>query len=570
MASNRKTIKADDALEYGLDLELGPVVSKEVTADKDGKYIGLNGTTYDDMNMVGTGQYINTNDWNQMGPGYSIVTNPYMAATPDQIADRKQASQVSTGTNDMGLLGDESYNVVLGAQARWNEYTSLAAQAEAAGNSELAAEYRAKAANEHDIAEAERAKYGYSGGADGSEYLGLMAYTGGLSAYDPSGSGGYGGYGGSGGYAYDPYLSKYQSRIDALANAILNREAFSYDKETDPLYQQYKTSYTRGGQRAMQDTLAQVSARTGGLASSYATSASQQTYNNYMAQLADKVPELHQLAYSMYMDDLNQDRADLNMLQGLEEYAYGMWQDDRNFDYGMYRDTVADQQWQTQFDYNAQQDALAQQNWQTQFDYNAAQDALAQQNWQTQWDYNVGRDQISDSRYAQSEARELALEILANGGTPTSDLLAAAGISAEDAKSLLAQDIALGGLGGGVTGGNGGTGGTGGTPTGGTPTGGTEPESTIVHPEKIGNMTLEDFSEAASNYMDMKSMCEQVYDQQGTDAVLNLLREARATNALTPQDYSRLFSMFRNKAYKEPAKTTGSGGGGGTNTHMAY
>ena len=42
--------------------------------------------------------------------------------------------------------------------------------------------------------------------------------------------------------------------------------------------------------------LGQVAARTGGLASSYAGSAAQQTYDGYMSALADKVPELRQLA----------------------------------------------------------------------------------------------------------------------------------------------------------------------------------------------------------------------------------------------------------------------------------
>ena len=221
----------------------------------------------------------------------------------------------------------------------------------------------------HSEAEGRRSNYGYSGGADGSAYLPTMAYTGAYSRDEEDG----GGYGSGG------YLSKYQARIDALADAILNRDPFSYDKEKDPLYLQYKDTYTRGGQRGMQDTLAQVSARTGGLASSYAESAAQQTYNNYMAQLADKVPELYQLAYSMYMDDLTQDRNDLSMLMGLDDTAYGRWSDDRNFDYNAYRDQVADRQWQQQFDYNASRDQVADSQWQTQFDYQKAQDALARE-----------------------------------------------------------------------------------------------------------------------------------------------------------------------------------------------
>lgn len=212
----------------------------------------------------------------------------------------------------------------------------------------------------HRQAESIRSKYGYSGGADGSQYL-------------PTGSGTK-----QAAFSYESapsYTSRYQNQIDELTSAILNREAFSYDPETDPLYGQYKEKYTREGQRAMQDALGEVSARTGGLASSYATTAAAQANNYYMAQLADKIPELYQLAYSMYMDEGDRLRSDLAMLQGMESGDYGRYQDrlgqyntDRSFAYGLNRDQVADQRY-------------------------------AQE-----WNYQVGRDQRSDQRYDREYA----------------------------------------------------------------------------------------------------------------------------------------------------------------------
>ena len=311
--------------------------------------------------------------------GYSWVNYAGQANDPAYV----EQTRGSWGNADNAWTSDEDWNAI-------QSYKQQYEQAKAAGDT-------AGMDAAHAAAEKLRAQYGYSGGADGSAYLPTMAYTGAYSRDEEDG----GGYGSGG------YLSKYQARIDALADAILNRDPFSYDKEKDPLYLQYKDTYTRGGQRGMQDTLAQVSARTGGLASSYAESAAQQTYNNYMAQLADKVPELYQLAYSMYMDELGQDRADLSMLQGLDDTAYGRWSDDRNFGYNAYRDQVADRQWQQQFDYNASRDQVADSQWQTQFDYQKAQDALAQQNWQTQWDYQLQQDAL---------AREDALRKLYAGG----------------------------------------------------------------------------------------------------------------------------------------------------------
>ena len=311
--------------------------------------------------------------------GYSWVNYAGQANDPAYV----EQTRGSWGNADNAWTSDEDWNAI-------QSYKQQYEQAKAAGDT-------AGMDAAHAAAEKLRAQYGYSGGADGSAYLPTMAYTGAYSRDEEDG----GGYGSGG------YLSKYQARIDALADAILNRDPFSYDKEKDPLYLQYKDTYTRGGQRGMQDTLAQVSARTGGLASSYAESAAQQTYNNYMAQLADKVPELYQLAYSMYMDDLTQDRNDLSMLMGLDDTAYGRWSDDRNFGYNAYRDQVADRQWQQQFDYNASRDQVADSQWQTQFDYQKAQDALAQKNWQTQWDYQLQQDAL---------AREDALRKLYAGG----------------------------------------------------------------------------------------------------------------------------------------------------------
>lgn len=329
-----------DALkEAGLD---GTITAAPVYKNEDGNY-RTDGNLPEGYSWV-----------HYAGPAYTQemldYSNKQSGYTPQYTGRDTQS-----GKADDAFLSSEDYDYVRYCKEQFSI-------AQAAGDQE-GMDYW------HSEAEGRRKKYGYTGGADGSAYLPTMAYTGVYSRGEDDG----GGYGSSG------YLSRYQARIDALADAILNRDPFSYDKEKDPLYLQYKDTYTRGGQRGMQDTLAQVSARTGGLASSYAESAAQQTYNNYMAQLADKVPELYQLAYSMYMDDLTQDRNDLSMLMGLDDTAYGRWSDDRNFGYNAYRDQVADRQWQQQFDYNASRDQVADSQWQTQFDYQKAQDALARE-----------------------------------------------------------------------------------------------------------------------------------------------------------------------------------------------
>lgn len=130
----------------------------------------------------------------------------------------------------------------------------------------------------------------------------------------------------------------------------------------------------------MQDTLGQVSARTGGLASSYAASAATQANDYYMQQLSDKIPQLQQLAYSMYQDEGNTLRANLDMLLALEQGDYGRYQDllgqyntDRSFRYGLYRDDISDRQYDQQWNYQTGRDAISDQRYEDETAWNRQQ-----------------------------------------------------------------------------------------------------------------------------------------------------------------------------------------------------
>ena len=129
-------------------------------------------------------------------------------------------------------------------------------------------------------------------------------------------------------YGYRPTQFKYNSQYADLIAAAEDRiRNWNYDPNSDVSYNAYKNQYTRGGQQAMTDALARYASRTGGVASSYAASAAQQQYNNYMAQLAAKVPELEQLAYGRATDELNYyNNADAEAYQR----AFGEWSDWEN------------------------------------------------------------------------------------------------------------------------------------------------------------------------------------------------------------------------------------------------
>ena len=122
-----------------------------------------------------------------------------------------------------------------------------------------------------------------------------------------------------------------QAGLDDIWNQIMNREDFSYDLNGDALYQQYKDQYVLQGQQAMMDTMGQAQAMTGGYGNSYAQSVGQQTYQGYLQQLNDKVPELYQLALSKY----NQEGQDLYN-------KYSMHSDMYDKEYKTHRDSVSD------------------------------------------------------------------------------------------------------------------------------------------------------------------------------------------------------------------------------------
>ena len=220
-------------------------------------------------------------------------------------------------------------------------------------------------------------------------------------------------------------------RIEKLLNAILNREDFSYDAMSDPLYQQYREMYQREGDRAMRDTLAEVAASAGGM-NTYAVTAAQQANNYYNSQLNDMIPQLYQLAYDMYLDDKQSMVQDLGLLQDMDATQYARyrdtmndWYNDKQFAYGMYTDALNQGNWQTNFDYNVQQankEFSYNDYWKNkefdyndywnnkQFDYNdywKNKEFNYNDYWNNkEFDYNAGRDQIADSRYDDTTAYE--------------------------------------------------------------------------------------------------------------------------------------------------------------------
>ena len=198
------------------------------------------------------------------------------------------------------------------------------------------------------------------------------------------------------------YESKWQGQINDIIGRILNREQFSYDVNEDALYQQYKDQYVQGGKLAMQDTMGQAAAMTGGYGSSYASTAGNQAYQAYLSQLNEVVPELYGMAldkynaegqemynqygllsdaegqdYARYMDGYNQWLAE-------RDYATGRYDTERGFDYGKYIDD-------RNLDYQTHTDEQDQK-------WNEYLTGVQQTQWGAEWDASEDQRRIDNDR----------------------------------------------------------------------------------------------------------------------------------------------------------------------------
>ncbi len=190
--------------------------------------------------------------------------------------------------------------------------------------------------------------------------------------------------------ALPTYKGSYDQQLQDIYSQIVNRDKFSYDLNSDMLYQQYADQYAQQGKMAMMDTMGQAAALTGGYSSSYGQSVGQQQYDAYLQQLNDVVPEL----YGMALDQYNQEGQDM-----LNQYA--MVGDMADDEYGKYQDSL-NQYWQNLSYLKGQADDAYQMGFQAD---------------------STGYDRQQDA-YGK-----LVSLITTTGYTPTAEELAAAGMS---------------------------------------------------------------------------------------------------------------------------------------------
>lgn len=170
------------------------------------------------------------------------------------------------------------------------------------------------------------------------------------------------------------YESKYGDQLDSSLNTITN---WKYDPMQDASYQALAKVYGKRGNEAAKNTLADAASLNGGYGTSYAVSAAQQARNQYNQELAALIPDLEQNAFNK------------------AQVTYNALRDADDTDYGRFRDTEGDRQWQWTQNYNAYRDKVGDEQWLYSQNYQKYQDALSQYQWAL--DYN-------NALYAQKKA----------------------------------------------------------------------------------------------------------------------------------------------------------------------
>ncbi len=274
----------------------------------------------------------------------------------------------------------------------------------------------------HDQTENFRKQFGnYSGGADGSGYIKDTTY---FNYDDP--------------YkdtlddlanqliGYGKFQNPYQEQTDKVLQEFIGRDPFSYDPSTDPIWGQYQKTYLREGQRAREDTLGNMAAATGGQTSTAAVHAASQAQDYYNAQMADKIPELYQLAYEMYQGQGNDYLNQINAMRGLGSDALNAW----NANLGLLNSQLSGIQGISDDLYNRAYNKYA-------ADYQANRDALSDTRYREETAYNKQLNQYEMDQNAQKQAREQALKWLSMGIMPSDGVIEQSGLDPQDVASYL-------------------------------------------------------------------------------------------------------------------------------------
>lgn len=213
---------------------------------------------------------------------------------------------------------------------------------------------------------------------------------------------------------YKKASNKYSPNAENLYTQGLGKSGFAESTQTS-LYNQYQKNITdtlNTAQKLKSDFDFQI----------------QQAMQNRDLQAA-------QFALELYKQKMNLATQEYDLKNNKEQDLYNRSIDERNYNYQLGRDQVADNQWNQKFDYQKSRDTVSDTQWQKQYeqalkeyenaqkwkqieyDYQKSRDNVSDNQWQQTFDYQKSRDSVADDQWAKEFALAQASKASSGGSS---------------------------------------------------------------------------------------------------------------------------------------------------------
>ena len=194
-----------------------------------------------------------------------------------------------------------------------------------------------------------------------------------------------------------------------LAMGYLNdykNNKFSYDFNSDPIFQQAKDAYLRQGIQNARNVAAQAAQLTGGYGNSYGTVAAQSVMNQAAERVNDLIPQLEQNAYGRWQDEQNRNLTLAQQYLALDDRAYDRAWNENERDYSREQDRINRQDRLDELAYQHGLDEREHEDYLNERDYGREQDRLNRQDRLDELAYQHEQDALDRAERQDATAWE--------------------------------------------------------------------------------------------------------------------------------------------------------------------
>lgn len=197
--------------------------------------------------------------------------------------------------------------------------------------------------------------------------------------------------------------------MKSMLDKIQSRPKFSYDINNDALFQQALSSAQKSGKTAMKDTMGQAASLTGGYGSSYSTAVGNNAYNDHIQRVYDNIPQYYNMALQTHQAETDElykqyalmsDANNIEYQRLLDAYniSYGQAQDIYNKDYARWMDANDLAYRERDWNYGVSRDTLEDQRRDKEWEYKVGQDILTNQQTEAKWENYLEQQRLDNEQ----------------------------------------------------------------------------------------------------------------------------------------------------------------------------